>query len=1829
MATIKETRPSDVEAPQTFSKVRSFGPKLLDMGVCVHDFGIYVIYVTGKTSFRSIEQIRKTLWQFKTKYTTDDYEERPIHLLSIYEWIHYKDMIKDIFDVSKKRTLTIFKHSIPFMLSPLFPRKNFEKIIKEVEWIVFFQLETTPILIHPMDYVRYKLDLCAFKNLDMTIDLLSCGDIEANPGPKINVAETIRKKIERMSNRRRKQLYLSKKTNYKDQNLQKKKHEIDLQFNVLEFLGLKTDVTDQASMFLDQLQALLPGVAAQYHFTLSEAQDTIKTIQQCAEKINSDDNILGSLINTKTNSISNAAILITVLVIFTLAYKGYYMLSGGILLCLLYFKFPKCVLEKIQTILGKMYEEKIELQMNMQECVNFIPMVGQIVFTILAFVGVGSIPHDRFYDTLLKRLDTVPKSVKGALSIWDSAGQVFNIVEKEFKVYVLRQNREDVYKDDEVTLQIKQAVQRIEHYQQYTNKRDLEKDSAAVDEIEKLYTQFYRWQFDLPTWKNLSADNQRIILQIKPTVVELHKLACQSSVHEGGFRKKPIVILFTGDSQIGKSFITVPMAIALLKERGYTDMEQIMHEIYFRCAETEYINGFLNPKICIYDDFGQIRDLAGKPNPEFFEAIRFANDMPASIHAAAMHEKNRFFGSEVLMFTSNIEKNFSNYIASVVCPSAVLNRFELAFRTKVHPNFQLKVKDSTGKLHIKLDKTKCGKNPDGSFRCTACSTHPTKIHGFCPHIYLFDKYNPLNDKVEQANMTAKEVFDCICAADKVNRFESSDKLAFYKWLAANDYDFQMNPLEQSDISSKQYDRQTFNIDNSDYNFVDEIISEEFDLTREIFYDAGAEYPSDGAVDLGNPWDAHQVHLLCQFVKSMEFVGVTSPDDILRNLAMYPDLYSIYSRRINFGIKGSEAQVNELLIDQMNNMDYDLEIRSFVKQPWTEILAKKLKKIKEQTSNILKNPIFQLCSMVGLVIGAIALVYKFSTPKEQAQIVVENSSAYVPQKKPQIVIENSSAYIPQKKPQIVVEDTPITVESYIDQNCCDIEDTIIKHNLYNMHTDKQQLGNALFIGGTTLLFNKHYLDSFSARDERVIHLSNVYGARLCSFNSHDIIDDAVILMKNNLPTDACIVKLDPIKSKVYSHKNIINKFIKTADLSKMPDKYAAQMPTFGGTRLDTPSISKRSLLDCKMAKDLIHVQQDVGGVFYDTYFNHHWTYACSTIFGDCGAPIIINSPYVVRKIVGIHSGAQSGRSLGYAQTITQEMLLEAMKDEFTLEYDLQSVPMNENVPSQGLIEIGQAEYKVVSPSVTKIIPSPLTDFREPITKPAHLRRGAHGNPMHLGLSKFCKETPLVDHKLINIVTEDYNNIQEINPSRKDRNAYARVLTWEECVKGIEGDEFIAPINRSTSMGYPYVQKYPSCNGKRDAFGNDEFLLDTPLAKQIKLDCDRLEQDCREGIIRDVFWTDTLKDERRPIEKVDQGKTRVFCAGPIHFTLVYRKYFLGYFAWLMHNRNFNGIACGTNVYSEDWNDIAVELKSKGFHKDHTNVIAGDYSNFDGSLLSQLLWSDLENANNFYSLGKDPKECEMDNKIRRTLHQHIVNAVHICGDSVFQVTHGQPSGCPGTAINNSKYGQKLVRINYLMIINDALEYCYGRNSQYPWQFEINSEIIRFLHSINNMKGYNKYIKEITYGDDNLIGVAEVIVDLFNQETVTFFMAILGHTYTDEEKSGKSYKIRDLSEVKFLKRKFVFDKELGRYIAPLDLDVVLEICQWTKKGAQEQTITTSNVDVTMRELSLHPLKVFNKWKHLIRTECVQKGIDYQFLTQREYRDMVLTNTLGIKLEH
>jgi len=648
------------------------------------------------------------------------------------------------------------------------------------------------------------------------------------------------------------------------------------------------------------------------------------------------------------------------------------------------------------------------------------------------------------------------------------------------------------------------------------------------------------------------------------------------------------------------------------------------------------------------------------------------------------------------------------------------------------------------------------------------------------------------------------------------------------------------------------------------------------------------------------------------------------------------------------------------------------------------------------------------------------------------------------------------------------------------------------------------------------------------------------------------------------------------SNVHDHPDILNSIADSENMSKfktipcmlitgtsIKDKQLFNQKFCEAVSSDTPLIYKD--LDAKSEIDPISYPPRIHKV------RHHYDYVMHTNSGDCGSLLVALSRFLPKKIIGMHICGRVETGEGASVALNADEIRKCMASLPAVSqmiFDTSLIDGNDfaNTPPGNFVPLSKLKVEVRSPSKTNLRKSLLYGkLWEPTSTPANLSRflptGEH--TIEKGLLKCSPIPPFINEDyLLAAVKSTFLNFHPLE--RKE-------LSFEEAITGDLFDDFSNPLNRSSSPGFPWILKRKG-KGKTMWTGEEEYIVDENLKRIVD---ERIEHASR-GIRYPTFWIDTLKDERRPLEKKD--KPRVFSAGSMDFIIAFRMFFLTFCSALARDRIDNEIGIGINVYSYDWTRLAKHLQRKG-----DKVVAGDYSNYDGSLVGQVL----ELIGEFIIKHYNQPEFET---IRRTLWREVINSVHIYDNNVYLWTHSHPSGHPMTAILNSIFNSVICRVIFFVCAEEA-------------------------NLIVSMNDFNRNVSMISYGDDNILNISDECIPWFNQITMSQNFPKVGMTYTDEMKSEILVPYRHLSEVSFLKRKFLFNDELVHYVAPLDLKVCKEMCNWIRGEIDVNEACCVNVETACREIALHGRKIFDEVVPFIEKVCKQTlKTQPQILTYFEY---------------
>jgi hypothetical protein len=722
-----------------------------------------------------------------------------------------------------------------------------------------------------------------------------------------------------------------------------------------------------------------------------------------------------------------------------------------------------------------------------------------------------------------------------------------------------------------------------------------------------------------------------------------------------------------------------------------------------------------------------------------------------------------------------------------------------------------------------------------------------------------------------------------------------------------------------------------------------------------------------------------------------------------------------------------------------------------------------------------------------------------------------------------------------------------------ENMRTMANNVAKRNMYNLFVfrgdEETCFGMITFIRDNIAVCPYHFVRWIQARRARGVLTDDtriVLEAQDPEFNIDLIAADFNhIIVNDSLKANDTILISFPVK-KVRCHRNIISYFVSKNHLYHDIVYDIVLMSVISGNiQYQCGSASIEGVFKVSSAS--------LGEWTLKNVFN----YNLGTVFGDCGSLCFSRRG----EILGMHVAGSQKTGFGASVVITRESLIELLG-----KGDAQMGQNYHNNIPRGFLPhpVLKMDPPVQQVIVSKIRRSRLYEAWGPaLTAPAKLGAfttvvGTLIDPLIKAVNRYHKEDMFEpDMTYISAVCSQWYsemmNAAKSIPSPK-------ILTFDEAVVGRPGIRFFEGIPRGTSMGYPYAQtKNPKFKGKTEWFGvEDEYQLDNEMVALLRLEVARAISQMRDGAFPDLFFTHVLKDERRKKHKVESGDTRLFGASNAVLLIAMRELFMDFVVFMQEGRIHNGIAVGINPYSEEWDSLYKKLTSKGSHH-----FAGDYTGYD---LCQ--WIDIylvilhKIIQPFYNDG------EANHRAREVCFRMCIHGWYVTRDMGYQLHDSLATGVFGTALWNSMYNIVCFRAAFVHAIGD----------------------------VRAITEYRNHVYTIAFGDDNVVNVSHEVAHRFNQVIASKVLKQkFNLNYGSDQKEDKNamQAFRPLTELTFLKRKWRYDDLVCRFVAPLELDVILEAPYWTKKGDLQEVIERDNVNFAIRELSLHDDLTY--YKHLM----------------------------------
>jgi len=539
-------------------------------------------------------------------------------------------------------------------------------------------------------------------------------------------------------------------------------------------------------------------------------------------------------------------------------------------------------------------------------------------------------------------------------------------------------------------------------------------------------------------------------------------------------------------------------------------------------------------------------------------------------------------------------------------------------------------------------------------------------------------------------------------------------------------------------------------------------------------------------------------------------------------------------------------------------------------------------------------------------------------------------------------------------------------------------------------------------------------------------------------------------------------------------------------------------------------------------------------------------------GDCGSVYVCKSSKFGHKILGFHVAGIPVSDKGFASVLTKKMFIRAVQERTPLYEGFEEVLYGETEeeefydtsdvlfeevgemkirPCQGIEVLGKMPHPVFLPTTTNITESPHFEKIFPNHVGPTVLSGADPrlseenrgkSPLKRGIDQIGTTVIPLEKELI-IKASDHLLEQLLPYGPPD----PRVLTVEEAINGNpKRSPYIRGLDKTTSPGLPYI--FDPTYTKNPDFKMEQ--IEDPQSIFWALLKDRLAK-AKEGKKVPSVWNSCLKEEKTKIEKIENGKTRVFMIAPMDNCVAMKMYFGDFNAAMTESRLETFFSIGINPESIEWEQLYHRFKD---FSDYCTDI--DYQAFDSLMLPAMIYGFLRIVNGWYRKrkGLKPEEIKEDERVRRILINEVcytqVNAL----DCVYLMNRGNPSGCAITAIVNSVVNALYIRIAWMaMRIKKGLS--------------------------PDLKIFDREYIDSNYGDDLLLG-AKVDTSVTVQE-ICDWLTEQGIVTTSADKKSK-IRLKTIEECTFLKRGFCQEKKGGRITPTLEKRTIYGLVNWYKKS-------------------------------------------------------------------
>lgn len=1220
-------------------------------------------------------------------------------------------------------------------------------------------------------------------------------------------------------------------------------------------------------------------------------------------------------------------------------------------------------------------------------------------------------------------------------------------------------------------------------------------------------------------------------------------------------RCEPLVVLLRGKPGQGKSLAGSLLAQLLVAQLKGVDPELVRDKttdyIYSRAPETAYWEGYGGQFCTFMDDFGQAKDVAGNPDNEYVSLVRLGNSFQSPLHMANLEAKaNTFFESPLVICTTN-QSNFQN-VNSIHFKDALTRRFDVVADFRVNDRV-----DKDGNYIFAVKK-------NGALMLDA-----NKWDHDAVLVDLYRNMTPTSSGDLIRTMTFMEFKDhCI------DRFKQK-KAAYDHILRANDQIFSTVSDEMRFNSDCSFDYDAPEPSHLDMVDIDSVNDEEVLATQEAIKNKTGDEVR--IIDVA----ALISYLLVVKTRWSDTIGHVISTAASKTHILYAEIYA-QMKNTRLGVDFTKLRLT--IADQKAHIKAFIDASKFWAPKWAQSVHKYLEEL------FGKYPLIKISGAIVSLFAVIKLMIWFLFPEKEAEsaplkAIKAGGTVFTPRSGNRTYIKTDAGEITANA-KIDSVDAKKTQDTILAEAPPDMEDYhVIASKVINKNTLLVKKGGsdevwsrATVICGSIAVIPTHY---FTLAKQCIDTALDAPGLSIDFYTvKDDLVKESTLqefLDMERIDIPDTDVSLFVLPGRLKTFPNIVKHFvsIKDIDVKYIPSYVVITREGFKKDIHHVECVSIQRSMTYKL----------VNGTKVHT--NHYLEYHIESNFGDCGSFIFARDlNFYPAPILGMHIAGSKGLlgSRGFSTVLSREMLEKYVsrispieRCSPPVESDKYFVPTAINYFHSKFRLGGYTSLNVGSGAQTHL--RPIYEFKDkfgPCTiAPAKMSpvevNGELYDPFSNRILAYTKPSPFIQEDvLIEVANHTYETMKARSSQLKHIN-----LTFRQAIEGIEGVPYIDSISRKTSAGYPKSkEKPPSSKGKKYYFGDmADFELDTPQAIEVEKEVNDILEAASRGERKIHIYSDFLKDETRPKEKV--LKPRIVSGCPMAYFIAVRMKFLPFISWMMMNRIDNGFAVGINPYKE-WTDLAMYLKNDS----DDCLIAGDFSGFDTSINSSFYIG----VNHFFQRCLHDSGCggdiEKESMCMSILLLDIFNSVHVRGNKIYFWNSGMPSGNPLTTIVNCLVNQFVIRFAWI--------HTHGMRSA-------------------SLRSFNNHVKAIVYGDDNVISVSEEAKPKFNPLSIVGAMANLNFIYTSESKSGLIENFRTIYDVTFLKRHFVWSDERNLMLSPLEFETVRQMMYFAQKNKDFKSVVISCYESFLHELALYP----DKWDEFydIAAPIMSEHFNYETL--------------------